>query len=134
MNEVTNFLKKNTPQYLASVGLDGKPKVRPFQFMLEEGGKLFFCTSNQKEIFREISRNPHIEISVSGESFSWLRLSGKAVLTQDSRVKEKILEASPMVKSIYHAPDNPVFEAFYLESPEAVLYDFSGNPPRKIAL
>jgi uncharacterized pyridoxamine 5'-phosphate oxidase family protein len=33
------------------------------------------------------------------------------------------------IKSIYKTPDNPVFEIFYLQDAEAVIYDFSGNPP-----
>lgn len=41
MNEVVKFLTENPVQYFATIGLDGKPKVRPFQFMLEYGGKLY---------------------------------------------------------------------------------------------
>lgn len=51
MNEVIEFLNENPVQYLATVDLDGKPRVRPFQFMLEEEGKLYFCTNNQKNVF-----------------------------------------------------------------------------------
>ena len=50
MKEVVQFLKDNTVQYFATVGLDGRPKARPFQFMLENEGKLYFCTSNEKEV------------------------------------------------------------------------------------
>lgn len=48
MNEVIRFLNENLVQCFATVGLDGKPKVRPFQYMHEHEGKLYFCTSNQK--------------------------------------------------------------------------------------
>lgn len=34
MNEVVEFLKENSVQYFATVGLDGKARVRPFQFMI----------------------------------------------------------------------------------------------------
>ena len=47
MNEVVKFLKENPVQYFATVGKDNKAKVRPFQFILEDGGKLWFCTNNQ---------------------------------------------------------------------------------------
>lgn len=33
MNEVIDFLKNNPVQYIATIGLNQKPKVRPFQFM-----------------------------------------------------------------------------------------------------
>ena len=52
VNAVTDFLIESQVQYLATIGLDDKPKVRPFQFMLEEGGRLYFCTSNQKPVFK----------------------------------------------------------------------------------
>ena len=34
MNEVIKFLNDNTVQYFSTVGLDGRPKVLQFQFML----------------------------------------------------------------------------------------------------
>jgi uncharacterized pyridoxamine 5'-phosphate oxidase family protein len=130
MSVVAEFLKASGVQYLATVGLDGSPKVRPFQFMLEEGGKIYFCTSNGKKVFEEMRKEPRIELSACGEGSSWLRLSGRAVFVADIGLKEKAQEASPLVKSIYKTPDNPVFELFYLAEARAVLSDFSGNPPR----
>ncbi len=41
MNEVIKFLRENPVQYFATMGLDRKPKVCPFQFMIEEDNKLF---------------------------------------------------------------------------------------------
>jgi uncharacterized pyridoxamine 5'-phosphate oxidase family protein len=42
MNEVVNFLSQNPIQYLATTDKDGNARVRPFQFMFEREGKLFF--------------------------------------------------------------------------------------------
>lgn len=130
VNAVTDFLIKSQVQYLATIGLDDKPKVRPFQFMLEEGGRLYFCTSNQKPVFKEMQQHPYVEFCASGEDFSWLRLNGKVVFSKDLGLKAKIQEASPLVKSIYNTPDNPAFEIFYLDDAVATIADFSGNPPR----
>lgn len=134
MKEVTQFLVESQVQYLATVGTDGRPKVRPFQFMIEEGGRLYFCTGNQKPVYREISDNPYVEFCASGANFSWLRLSGKAVFSRDLALKAKVQEASPLVKSIYGTPENPSFEIFYLEDAVATITDFSGNPPQVIPL
>ena len=90
MKEVKEFLSKNPVQYLATQGIDGKSKVRPFQFMLEKDDKFYFCTSNQKEVFKEITNNPHVEFCSMGENFSWMRLSGKAVFSKDIDIKKKI--------------------------------------------
>ena len=134
MNEVIKFLKENPTQYFATIGLDGKPKVRPFQFMIEEDNKLFFCTSNQKEVFSEIKNTSSVEICISNEKFEWIRLSGNVVFSNDLDIKNKIIESSPLVKSIYKSGDNPTFEIFYLDNAKAVVSDFSGNGPREYNL
>jgi len=131
---VTDFLTKSQVQYLATIGLDGKPKVRPFQFMLEEGGKLYFCTSNQKTVFKELQKHPYVEFCASGANFSWLRLNGKVIFSKDLGLKSRIQDASPVVKSIYKTPDNPVFETFYLDGAVATIADFSGKPPQTFRL
>jgi uncharacterized pyridoxamine 5'-phosphate oxidase family protein len=130
MSIVSDFLVKSQIQYLATIGSDGCPKVRPFQFMLEEDGKLYFCTSNLKDVCKEMKVNPDVEFCASGENFSWIRLNGKAVFSDDLTIKERIQNASPLVKSIYKTPDNPVFEIFYLDGARATISDFSGNPPK----
>jgi len=134
MNPVSEYLLKNKVQYFATVDIDGRPKVRPFQFMLEEEGRLYFCTSNQKDVCKEMRQNPHVELCVSGEDFSWIRLSGKVVFADNQQIKEKIIETNSLVKSIYKTAGNPVFEIFYLDQAHAVIADFSGNPPKRFDL
>lgn len=134
MNEVIKFLKENPVQYFATIGLDGKPKVRPFQFMIEEDNKLFFCTSNQKDVYSEIENTSSVELCISNEKFEWMRLSGDVVFSDDLEIKNKVIESSPLVKSIYKTADNPTFEIFYLNNAKAVIADFSGNAPREYNL
>ena len=87
VNAVTDFLIKSQVQYLATIGLDDKPKVRPFQFMLEEGGRLYFCTSNQKPVFKELQKHPYVEFCASGANFSWLRLKRQGRILEGSRAQ-----------------------------------------------
>ena len=47
---------------MATVGLDGKPKVRPVQFMVEYDGKLWFCTNSKKSMYAELVKNPWIDL------------------------------------------------------------------------
>ena len=131
MQEVVKFLKENITGFLATVE-EGEPKVRPFQFMFEEDGKIFFCTSNTKNVFKQIKATPYVEFSSSSPTFAWIRLSGEAKFSSDLKIKEKVLEASGLVKSIYKTADNPIFEVFYIEHGTAILADFSGQPPKTI--
>lgn len=133
MNNVVSFLKENPVQYLATVGHDGKAKCRPFMFCFEKYGKLWFCTNNTKDVYREIQTNPYVEISVSSPSFAWIRISGKAVFEDDMKVKEDCMNI-PIVKNQYQTADNPIFEVFHLKEVRAVIADFSGNPPAKYIL
>ncbi len=64
MNKVVEFLNANPVQYLATVGRDGKAKCRPFMFACEKNGKLWFCTNNQKEVYKDMQNNPYVELSV----------------------------------------------------------------------
>lgn len=132
MKEIVNYLKENPVQYLATVGRDGKAKCRPFMFCLEKNGKLWFCTNNQKDVYKDMMENPWIEITTSGKDFSWIRISGKAVFKNNMEIKKECLNY-PLIKNIYQTPDNPIFEVFYIEEGEAVIADFSGNPPRKFS-
>lgn len=134
MNKVVQFLKNNPVQFLSTMGLDGKPKVRPFQFILEENEKLYFCTSNKKKVYAEIKKNPFIELTVSNSEFEWIRLNGKAIFDNSLDLKNKIIESNSLVKSIYKSGDNPDFEIFYITEGIAEINDFSSNLPYKVKL
>ena len=68
MNKVVEFLNANPVQYLATVGRDGKAKCRPFMFAGELDGKLWFCTNNTKDVYKDMQENPEVEISVSSRN------------------------------------------------------------------
>lgn len=127
MNRIIEFLECSQIQYLATFGLDGKPKVRPFQFMFEYNGKLWFCTANHKEVFKEIKENPYVELCTSDEN-AWLRLSGKVIFSDNRTIKEMVFEKSPLVKSIYKTSENSLFEVFYLTEISAAIAEI-GKPP-----
>ena len=128
METVVEFLQANPVQYLATVGRDGKAKCRPFMFAGEKDGKLWFCTNNTKDVYKDMQENPEIEISVSSPEYAWIRLHGTAVFVNDMSVKEMCLE-NPIVKGQYETADNPIFEVFYLKDAHGAIADFSGNPP-----
>lgn len=133
MNEVVKFLTENPVQFLATVGRDGKAKCRPFMFCFEQDGKLWFCTNNQKDVYKDMQANPNVEVSVSSPAYAWIRLNGKVVFENNPSVKEGCMN-NPIVKGQYQTADNPIFEVFYLANAKAVIADFSGNPPTEYSL
>ncbi len=133
MNEVVNFLSENPVQYLATVGRDGKAKCRPFMLTGEMNGKLWFCTNNQKDVYKDLQENPYIEISVSSSTYARIRLNGKAVFENNVAANEMCM-ANPIAKGQYQTADNPIFEVFYLDEAKAVIADFSDNLPKSYVL
>lgn len=134
MKHIIDFLLENPDLFLATIGLDGKPKVRPFRFMFEDGGKLWFCTSNQKEVYAELQKNPFVEMSVTSSNHAWLRLSAKVIFEKNLPIKNKVIAQDKLVRSIYENGDNPTFEVFYLADGSAIFADFSDAPPKIVTL
>jgi uncharacterized pyridoxamine 5'-phosphate oxidase family protein len=124
MPEVFEYLN-GTTFYLATV--DGnKPRVRPFGFVMELKGKLYFSTNDTKPSYRQLRENPQVEICACKDGKTWLRVSGKAVFDLSPETKEKAFEAAPFLKERYGRPEDPVLGLFYIEEGEAVFSSFGG--------
>jgi uncharacterized pyridoxamine 5'-phosphate oxidase family protein len=130
MQDLVKFLNENGSGFLATVD-NGRPRVRPFQFMMEEGGRFYFCTNNTKEVFRQLNANPFAEFSSSTVTapLRWVRLAGQVRFTSDPVIKARVLQKNDLVRSLYKTGDNPIFEVFFIEHGTAAIADFSGNPP-----
>lgn len=70
--------------------------------MYEEGGKLYFCTNNTKEVFRQLKANLFVQFSSSNARYEWIRLSGEVRFTGDFAAKTRVFEASELVRSVYN--------------------------------
>lgn len=107
-------------------GLQAVAKLRQGVFYSTRGGTS--ASNSTKDVYKDMQKNPEIEISVSSPSYAWIRLHGKAVFENNMAVKEMCI-ANPIVKGQYQTADNPIFEVFYLENAHGLIADFSGNPP-----
>ncbi len=79
MQAIIRFLQENPVRLPTTIGLDGKPEVRPFHFMPEDDGKSWHCTGNRKDAYAGLQQQPYIELPTASEKPDWPRLSGKAV-------------------------------------------------------
>lgn len=126
MNKVVAFLNANPVQYLATVGRDGKAKCRPFMFAGELEGKLWFCTNNQKDVYKDMQANPEIEISVSSPEYAWIRLHGKAVFENNMAAKEMCIR-NPIVKGQYQTATRGITDLADLTPVQPGLYVWQGD-------
>lgn len=122
IQDIANYLDSIGLQYMATIGTDGKPKVRPVQYMVIEDGKMWFCTNSKKLMYQELMENPFLELCGSkleeDEIMTpWIRLSAEAVFEENKKVKELIILKSSIVKQLYKNDiDNPIFKVFYLKN------------------
>ena len=78
MKKVIEFLQQNPVQYLATVGRDDKAKCRPFMFVLAKDNKLWFSTNNTKDVYKDMQKNPYIEISIASPQYVWSSFKWKS--------------------------------------------------------
>lgn len=133
MKDIIDFLYANPMGCLATVDDDGQPHVRPWGFMFEQDGKLWFCTSNTKDVFTQLQCNPMIEFCSTSKDFVTVRVRGEVIFGIDLNIKRKMLEQNDWVKAIYQAPDNSEFEIFYLKYGQATMFGFSGELLKNLA-
>ena len=121
LRDLANYLDNIGIQFLATIGLDGKPKVRPMQYMVLEDEKLWFCTNSKKEVFAELQANPCIELcgcklEKNEMQTPWIRFSAEAVFEERQNIRDAIIDKSAIVNALYKTMrDNPIFKVFYLK-------------------
>lgn len=125
MKEVLDFLTRNKVFYLATTAGE-RPHVRPMGFVMEYDGKLAFCTSNQKDMFKQLTTNPNMEICCVDANLDTLRICGKAVFCTTEATQQKALEVMPVLSNMYAVGDGK-FEIFYLDNAQAVCQTMSGE-------
>ena len=127
INDIASYLDGVGLQYMATVGLDGKPKVRPVQYMVVRGGRLWFCTNKEKAMYAEMQKSPFVELCGSRLqedeiTTAWIRFSAEAVFADDAgdearEVKKAIMEKSAIVRELYgNNPDHPLLAVFCLKN------------------
>ena len=133
MIDFSKFLKENLNGIFTTVE-DGKPKSRAFQFLFADGKKVYFCTENNKAVFRQIKENPNVSFCVHKPDFSYvLSISGKATFVNDVNLKARTLDEYPALKEMFKTPNNPILELFYVDVEEVDTFDFvNGSKKEKI--
>lgn len=125
MKEVHDFLKAAKTYYLATVEGD-KPHVRPFGTIDIFDGKLYIQTGKSKKVSEQMLANPNIEISaMNGEK--WIRIEAEAVLDDNIRAQEHMMENYPELRPLY-TPGDGNTEVFYLKNVTAQICSFTEAP------
>ena len=126
MNKAVEFLTACQTFYVASAE-GNQPRVRPFGAVAEFNGKIYICTNNQKNVFKQIQSNPKIEICGVAPDGRWIRIIADAIADPDTEAKAAMLQTNPVLKNMYSLGDG-IFEVLYLKDAEAVISSFTDPP------
>ena len=125
LREVYDFLKECGNYYLATVEGD-QPRVRPFGSLAIFEGRLYFQTGKVKDVSKQMSINPKIEICAYDGKGKWLRVQAIAVEDDRREAKQFLLDAHPELKRMYSADDGNT-QVLYLKNAVARFHSFSGE-------
>lgn len=125
MEKAFEFLKTNKEVAFATVE-DCKPKIRVFQIMKQDGHTLYFVTAPGKEVYRQLQKNPNIEILAMRDNVS-VRIAGQVVFDVDDKTAQEIYVANPVLPRLYKAYTDLVY--FRLPITTLDYYDLTPTPP-----
>jgi uncharacterized pyridoxamine 5'-phosphate oxidase family protein len=124
MQQVVDLIHQAGVFHIATIDGD-RPRVRPFGFIMFFEDKLYFTTNNRKNFYKQLQKNPNVEISAMIDDGKWIRLKGKALFDGNLAAKKRAFEIFPNFLQMYQSPENSIFEVFYLENPSATLYSMT---------
>jgi uncharacterized pyridoxamine 5'-phosphate oxidase family protein len=125
MREVHDFIKGCGYYFLATTEGD-QPRVRPFGTLVIFEGKMYIQTGKSKNVSKQISKNPKIEICAYDGKEKWIRVQAVAVNDDNREVKQFMLDTYPQLKDRY-SPDDDNTQVLYLKDAAATLYSVSGE-------
>ena len=133
MTTAIAYLKEHKIFHIATVDKAGA-RVRPFSFVMVRNNTLYFCTNKTKEVYRQLTTNPNIEISDMGTNGSWIRIRGKVAVDDNQDAKVQAFAEAPELLRIYpKGAQDENFTTFYFTEAETTLFSF-GKTPEKIGL
>ena len=125
MKEAFDFLSEHPDVAFATVE-NGKPKIRVFQIMRQEGTTLWFATSPHKEAYRQLRINPNIELLAMAGNVS-VRITGEAYFDVPDSLCKEIYETNPVLPRLYERYSDLVY--FRLPVQELDYFDLTPTPP-----
>lgn len=126
MKEALKFLQDCGTFYLATDD-NGQPRVRPFGVVAEFEGKLYISTNNQKDVYRQMLKNPKVEMCGMSDG-KWIRVTGE--VKEDTRREARVamMDANEAALSGMYNVDDGLMTVFYFTNGTATVSSFTEEP------
>ena len=119
-DDVVAYIKDVNIGYLATMGADGSPRVRPIGMHTIYDDSLYFFTFCTTRKVAEIDSHPQVEVVwCKLEETSQARIRGKMFVEEDEAVQERFKQDNPMVAQMIPQGAEHLFRLYRLE-PEVV--------------
>lgn len=124
MDEIIEYLANVPAWYLATTEGD-QPRVRPFSFVAKDGGKLWFCTATNKDVYHQLKENPKFELSAWKPGRGWIVVTGVAGMEDNAgeETRKAGYEHMTALGETYEGWDDPRLTFFSLEEGTAKIAD-----------
>jgi uncharacterized pyridoxamine 5'-phosphate oxidase family protein len=119
ISKINEYLDETKVFFLATVDGD-KPRVRPLGAHLEMDGKVMFGVGDFKDVYRQMLKNPNVEIVACKQDGHWMRYTGAATFESDEKYAEAMLDNAPALRNIYNDETGHKLAVFHLENAVAV--------------
>jgi pyridoxamine 5'-phosphate oxidase len=121
--DCVKFANDNKTCYLATVEGD-QPRVRALGMWYADETGFYFQGQTVKAFYKQVQKNPRVEIYFQTQDFSKvMRVSGKAKIITDEKIKARCIEERPFVKNFgITTPDNPLLGIFQVYTGEAYFW------------
>jgi uncharacterized pyridoxamine 5'-phosphate oxidase family protein len=119
-NEVIKFIKEAHFGYLATIGSDNTPNVRPLGIDTIYGSDIYFFTFSTTGKVADIEANQYVQVVWAKlEELSQVRIKGKASIVKDEATQKKFREDNPMVAKLLSEATENLFLLYKIQ-PEKV--------------
>ena len=125
IQQALDFLKSHIEVAFATCE-GGRPHIRVFQIMKQEGTTLYFATSPEKRVYKQLHDNPFIEIMASADN-EFVKCSGRADFDVDDATARWIYDHNPVLPRLYTNYDKLAYFKMDIELMDH--YDLRPTPP-----
>ena len=102
------------------------PKLRIFQIMKQEGTRLYFATSSEKAVWKELQANPNVELLAYADKVS-VRCVGAVSFEVPDDIQQWIYDHNEVLPLLYTSYDKLAY--FSLNIAELDYFDLQPTPP-----
>ena len=122
-----NILRKIRDTSMATVGIDGNPRVRIIDTMLVEDEKLYFLTARGKDFYKELMALGNVAVTGLNENWEMVRLWGRVKNIGKERLDE-IFDKNLSMNQVYPNDTRQILEVFCLYEGQGEYFCLANHP------